>query len=332
MNIIIEEREAQLGIACGEKGSGKTYYTIKKHILNTLSGKNGQYKPKKVLIFDINNEYGAVKVDHKNPSFPEIKAIDVDDIDRWIKQPTIEARRVSCMKPKKADGTSGGKMKNQELQETLSKILDSYRNGLLIVEDLTNYVSDSLPSDLIGAIVTQRHVSVDVIIHFQSISKTAHPQLWANANWIRFHCTGDTVKKAAKKLEGTDLTPLFIAEKMIQAQVKAGNRQNFCVFYHKNTKGKLVGKIQGLFTQQMFRKAAEDYLSRNIGIVKEEEAMEDLYTGKKIHANRKATVDFLMEDYFQKYYGNPDYAKNNPVPTKKISRPDRPTLTRAQQN
>lgn len=331
----INEREAQLGIACGEKGAGKTYYTIKVHIANALTGKGGKYKPKKVLIFDINDEYGDVQKEHKNPNFPQIKALDVNDIDRWIKQPNgkvAECRRISCMKPKTRgkDGIlrGGGKMNHKELQETLSKILDTFRHGLLIIEDLTNYVSDSLPSDLIGSIITQRHVSVDVIIHFQSISKSAHPQLFANANWIRFHKTGDTVRKNAKKLEGTDLVPLYIAERMIHEQVKRGNKQNFCVFYHKNTTGKLVNKITGRFNQPMFKKGIEDFLSqpKNKEYIREEEDKEDLYSGKKIHKSRKAVIDHLIEEYKKNYYGNPDYGTPPSSPAKKIVRPNQTHL------
>ncbi len=311
-------REAQLGIASGEKGCGKTYTTLNVQIRNALSGGNGKYKPKKVLIFDVNNEYGDVQKDHKNPNFPSIKGLDVDELSRWIKQPLVEARRISVMKPK---DKGGGKMNHKELQECLSQILTVYRNGLLIVEDLTNYVSDTLPSDLVGTIISQRHVSVDVIIHFQSIGKAAHPKLWANCNWFRFHKTGDTVLKNELKLAGVNLTPLYIAEKMIEHQERLGNKKNFCVYYHKNTKGHLVGKIQGRFNLAMFKKGIESYLEDNIKIVQKEEKRESLYTGVKIHASRKQAVDFLIKEYTRLYYGNADFEGSNSRTAKKIARP-----------
>lgn len=314
----MSQREAQLGIASGEKGCGKTYTTLAVQISNALTGSNGKYKPRKVLILDTNNEYGNVQKDHNNPRFPHIKALALKDLVTWMKQPYVEARRISVLKPM---DEGGGKMNQKELQETLSKILLVYRNGLLIVEDITNFVSDTLPSDLIGSIVTQRHVSVDVIIHFQSIGKAAHPKLWANCNWFRFHKTGDTVERNKQKLAGANLTPLYIAEKMIERQSKQGNKR-FYVYYHKNTSSSLVGKINGAFSQKMFKEACEDYLADNMTIVNKEVNRQDLYTGKKIHKDRPAAINYLISEYFREFYGNPDYQPTPQHQPKKIARPD----------
>jgi hypothetical protein len=309
------QREAQLGIVSGKKGCGKTYETLRVQIKNTLTGSGGKTKPRKVLILDVNNEYGDAQIVHKRPDFPNIKALDVDDLYLWMKQPLIEARRISVMKP---SSKGGGKMSQKELQQTLSRILDVYRNGVLIIEDLTNFVSDSLPGDLVGSIVTQRHVSVDVIIHFQSIGKAAHPKLWANANWFRMHVTSDTVAKNKNKLDGVDLTPLYIAENMIKKKEVTGDKRMY-VYYHLNTTAQLVGKITGAFSQQMFKEAYEKHLEDNISVVNAEIKRENIYTGKRYHNTRVEAINFLIKEAFRKYYGNPDYTQNQP---KKISRPD----------
>lgn len=318
-----KEREAQLGIVSGKKGCGKTYETLRVQIKNTLTGSGGKTKPRKVLILDVNNEYGDVQSVHKNPNFPNIKALDIKDLYLWMKQPLIEARRISVMKPVTM---GGGKMNQKELQEALSLILNTFRNGLLIIEDLTNFVSDSLPGDLVGSIVTQRHVSVDVIIHFQSIGKAAHPKLWANANWFRMHNTADSVAKNKNKLEGIDLTPLYIAEKMIKREEIKGNLRMY-VYYHLNTVATLVGKITGAFSQQMFKMGVEEYLESNINIVNAEVKREDLYSGQKIHKSRPEAINYLIKECFRKYYGNPDYV---PVQPKKIARPDHTQLPQQQ--
>lgn len=314
-----DKREAQLGIVSGKKGCGKTFLTIMVQIMNALTGSRGKFKPRKVLILDVNNEYGDCQAVHKRPDFPNIKALDIDDLYTWMKQPVVEARRISVLKPV---SKGGGKMSQKELQQTLSKILDTFRNGLLIIEDLTNFVSDSLPADLIGSIVTQRHVSVDVIIHFQSIGKAAHPKLWANANWFRMHSTSDTVAKNKNKLDGVDLAPLYIAEKMIKKQETAHNNLRMYVYYHLNTDARLVGKITGAFSQQMFKEATEEYLEENIGVVNAEAKRENLYTGKKYHNSRVDAVNFLIREAFRKYYGNPDYKQEPQNQPKKIARPD----------
>lgn len=309
------QREAQLGIVSGKKGCGKTYETLRVQIKNTLTGSGGKTKPRKVLILDVNNEYGDAQIVHKRPDFPNIKALDIDHLFLWMKQPLIEARRISVMKPA---SKGGGKMNQKELQHTLSQILDTFRNGLLIIEDLTNFVSDSLPGDLVGSIVTQRHVSVDVIIHFQSIGKAAHPKLWANANWFRMHVTSDTVAKNKNKLEGVDLTPLYIAENMIKKKEVLGDKRMY-VYYHLNTTAQLVGKITGAFSQQMFKEAYEKYLEDNISVVNAEVKRENIYSGKRYHNTRVEAINYLIKEAFRKYYGNPDYTPSQP---KKIARPD----------
>jgi len=311
-------REANLGIASGEKGCGKTYTTLQIQVTNTLSGGGGRYPKRKVLFLDTNNEYGNVRADHQNPNFPEIKALAVKDLPKWVKHPTIDARRISVMKPL---SEGGGKRNTKELQDVLSQILQHFRNGLLVVEDMTNFVSDSLPSDLVGSIVTQRHMSVDVIIHFQSIGKTAHPKLWANCNWFRFHKTGDTVLKNKNKLTG-DLTALYIAEKMIEKKAREGDKR-FYVYYHRSTHSKLVGKLQGAFNEAMFKQAVEEYLQDNMSIVKKEAAREHLRTGGKIHENQGAAVDYLIDECFRKYYGNNSTKKINSPTAEKMRNVDR---------
>ncbi|NOQ73073.1 MAG: hypothetical protein GQ574_13785 [Crocinitomix sp.] len=50
-------------------------------------------------------------------------------------------------------------------------VLSFEANGMLLIEDITKYITDSLSGDLIGAICTQRHLSVDVFIHVQTVGK-----------------------------------------------------------------------------------------------------------------------------------------------------------------
>src|SRR3990167_3371637 len=200
------KREAQFLIAVGRKGVGKTHETLK-NIAAILQGNPRLgIKGRKVLILDTNNEFGNVKNDFKDPSFPEIKAIRLADVKRFTYHPKIEARRVSVFRE---DGT---KMTLNDLAAALKHILDNYQNGTLLIEDINKFVTDAIPGDLIGAIVTQRHVSVDVIMHFQSIGKAGHPKIWANCNLLRMHKKGDRVKRHANKFE-EDTEVLMILEK-----------------------------------------------------------------------------------------------------------------------
>jgi malate dehydrogenase (oxaloacetate-decarboxylating)(NADP+) len=223
----IKYREAQLGIAIGMKGVGKSYSTLgmMQPILrgNTRIGA----KPRKVLILDVNNEFGDVQKD-QNENFAHIRAIRLQDVGKWCHNGIIEARRVTILKE------GGGQMTLKETADDLGVILENFKNGLLLIEDITKFLSDSLPSDLIGAICTQRHKSCDIILHFQSVGKMAHPKLWANCNWLRFHKTEDTVKKHENKF-GTDVTHLYLAEKLVDIKYESGNK-HFVAYVDKDMK------------------------------------------------------------------------------------------------
>ena len=281
-------REALLGIAVGKKGVGKTYTTLETATQYLLGNNNGA-KPGKVLILDVNNEYANTKGNHNNEKFPEIKAMRLDDVPRFTVHPKIEARRVSVLKPE------GGKMSLAEIQNALGYILAHYQNGLLIIEDINKYISDSLPNDLMGSIATQRHVSVDIITHFQSIGKAANPKLWANCNWLRFHRCEDTVERHKTKFAG-NIEHLKIMEKMIDTEFRKGNKR-FYLYLDKD-----YGTIKGNFDKNIFRAAIEDYLEDNYNIVDRELKKKHLYSGERKH--KKKAVTALVNDYIINYYGN----------------------------
>lgn len=275
-------REAKLTIVIGKKGVGKTHATlvmIKRYL---------EINKRKVLILDTNNEFSDVKKDF-DPSFPHIKALALQDVKRFTYSPVIEARRISVMKPE------GGKMNLSELQDALGQILLNYENGLLLIEDINKFISDSLPSDLIGSIVTQRHVSVDVITHFQTISKALHPKIWGNANFIRWHQCEDFVGMQKAEFR----TPImYLTERLVERKVKQGDPRFHC-YYDKEAR-----VILGNFTKKEFRAAIEEYLQDNIAIVNKELARVDLFSGKKIHTDRKKCIESIINQYIKDYYGN----------------------------
>tara|TARA_R110001592_G_scaffold91545_2_gene267859 strand:+ start:3075 stop:3938 length:864 start_codon:yes stop_codon:yes gene_type:complete len=284
-------REALLGIAVGKKGVGKTYETLKVATKYILGDAKQGTRPRKVLILDVNNEYAEVKKDHNNQMFPEIKALRLEDVPRFTYHPKAEARRVSVLKPE------GGKMSLVEIQEALGYILSNYQNGLLIIEDINKYISDSLPNDLMGTIATQRHVSVDIITHFQSIGKAANPKLWANCNWLRFHKCEDTVERHKQKFAG-NIHHLQIMEMMIDDEYKVGNKRFHCYL------DKDYGTIKGDFDKTKFKKSIENFLENNYTIVSKEINKKHLYTGELKHKNHKEAVDYLVNSFIKTYYGN----------------------------
>lgn len=288
----IKYREAQLGIAIGQKGVGKSYSTLA--MMQPILRGNSRIgaKPRKVLILDVNNEFGDVQKD-QNPNFAHIRAIRLQDVGKWCHNGIIEARRVTILKE------GGGQLTLRETADALGVILENFKNGLLLIEDISKFVSDSLPNDLIGAICTQRHKSCDIILHFQSVGKMAHPKLWANCNWLRIHKTEDTVKKHENKF-GTDVTHLYLAEKMVNIEYEKGNVR-FQLFVDKDMK-----KVKGAFTKKQFQQAIEQYLQDNYSIIKREVEKRDIHTGELVHKDRKTAVNFIINKYMKDYYGNPN--------------------------
>lgn len=279
-------REAVLTIAIGRKGVGKTYKTLEM-ISNYLKRNR-----KKVLILDVNNEFANVKKD-QNPNFPHVKALNINHLSHWVNNdPAIEARRISVLRPV---SEGGGKMSTGELVDVLSQILDEFKNGLLLIEDINKIVSDSIGNELMGAIVTQRHSAVDIVTHFQSVGKMLHPKLWANANWIRFHKCDDTVKKHKNKLTGTE-DYLYIAEAIVKNEYEAGNKR-FCLYIDKDDT-----RLRGEYTLQMFDKGVERFLEENYNIVKAEADKRDIRTGEKIYKNQSEAVQKIMTEYRDQYF------------------------------
>jgi hypothetical protein len=178
----MEEREPKLGVAVGRKGCGKTY-TTKRMLQQYVQGNLAKgVAPRRVLILDVNDEY------------EDIKALKISDVQKFSMHPKIEIRRI---RPFHDNGT---RMTINDVQETLFKILFDFRNGLLLIEDINRYISNYLPNDLVGAIVTNRHTDTDIILHFQSIGRVS-PKIWQNLNWMRFHKNTDSVDKHRNKFE-----------------------------------------------------------------------------------------------------------------------------------
>jgi hypothetical protein len=110
-----------------------------------------------------------------------------------------------------------------EIAHTLFVILETYRGGLLLIEDINRYISDNLPNDIIGAICTNRHTSLDIIMHFQSIGRIS-PKIWQNMNWIRFHKNLDSVGKHKNKFEDK-YELLRLVEIIVNEEYQNGNKR-----------------------------------------------------------------------------------------------------------
>lgn len=229
-------REPKLGVAVGRKGVGKTYTTnlvIQQYVKgNPAKG----VKPRRALILDVNDE------------FEDIKALRLKDVIKFSAHPTVEARRI---RPFKDDGM---RMTMREIQDALFHILNTFRGGLLLIEDINRYISDQLPNDVVGAICTNRHTDTDIILHFQSIGRVT-TKIWQNINWIRFHKNTDSVDKHKKKFEDK-YEYLKIAEILINNRYYKGDQRYY--LYVDIDDEKLLGDIN----KKELDEAINEYISK----------------------------------------------------------------------
>jgi len=268
-------REPKLGVAVGKKGIGKSY-TTERVLAEYVKGMPSA-KPRRVLILDVNDEYEFVK------------AIAVTDIALFSLHPKIEARRI---RPYNADGT---KMGLRDIADVLFTCLEHFRGGLLLIEDINKYVSDHLPNDVVGAICTNRHANLDIIMHFQSIGRVT-PKIWQNLNWLRFHKNSDSVDRHQKKFQDK-YDYLKIAEIMVNEQYFNGDKY---FFLYVDLDEEI---ILGNYSPKMMKEAIDEFVSENYNrLVKPKLNRRD--DMGKISSDPKKVIREVKDRLFIQHYGN----------------------------
>jgi len=277
-------REPKLTIAPGERGIGKTHTTTQ--IMYKIANGNREkgIMPRKVLIFDIQNE------------FSKIKTLPLAYVPMYAIHPTVDIRRISVFKD------SGRPMNSSEMMKALMHITSNYSNGFLLIEDMNKYISDSFPKDLVGSIISLRHVGVDVYMHVQSKTKTAHPKLYPNTNYIRLHKTGDFFAdnpSFSKYVADAEL--LTIAELLVEQEnaKRPKDQQYFYLYINKDYK-----EIEGQFTKAQFIQALETYISINESKIINPLLRRNNRKGEKIYQNHEQAYNFILDKLFTEYYGN----------------------------
>jgi hypothetical protein len=272
----MEEREPKLGVAVGRKGCGKTYTTKRMLQQYVVGNPTKGVKPRRVLILDVNDEY------------EDIKALKISDVQKFAMHPKIEIRRIRPFHD------NGKRMTINDVQETLFKILFDFRNGLLLIEDINRYISDYLPNDLVGAIVTNRHTDTDIILHFQSIGRVS-PKIWQNLNWMRFHKNTDSVDKHRNKFE--DKYEMFkLVELYTNKEYHEYDNQRVYVYVDIDDE-----KIKGVDKNKMLP-IVEEYISHNYRkLITPMLQQKELLGGKKKFTPTDA-VNFHKERMMKYYF------------------------------
>jgi hypothetical protein len=181
------------------------------------------------------------------------------------------------------------------MAEVLGIILENYRNGLLLVEDINKYTNDTLKGDLVGSLATVRHIGIDLIAHYQSVGRAANPKLLGNTKIIRLHKTNDTVARHKNKFE--ERTEIMqIAEAIVEKKFNEGDKR-FYLFVDIDE-----SKIHGKIEKEDIDYAIQDYISKNHNsLIKPLLTKIDLKTGKKIYDTRSA-LNQIIKDLKNKYF------------------------------
>lgn len=222
-----DSRENFMMLAVGKQGVGKSYQTeLQANMYCQHDHKLGRLA-KPVLYFDTNGEYGHMRTIKYDVS-------DKNDNGIYISQFKIpQIRRVSNMKP------NGEPMTMDEKKKTFLDICRSFRNGLVIFEDINTYLVQTSTEEVTSTLVNLRHRGLDVIIHLQSLSAVT-PRMFQNTRYIRFHHQMDELKRIKYKTSNYEM--MLLAKTIVDQQCMAGSERFFV--YADGDRRKIIGCSQ----------------------------------------------------------------------------------------
>lgn len=272
-----ETREATVMVTVGARGVGKTHQNL--HLINRYVKDKPATKVRgrKVLIFDTNGEYTQESFKRAGINDLVIKNLAVKDIENFVSNPTIEARRIDAKM-----------LTVNEKIEVLKYILQKFRVGMLVLEDINNYLLQMQSvQEIVGKLTTARHVALDILISLQSLAKV-DPTLFQNAGWIRMHHQLDNVDRYKNRIPSYDV--IKIAQLLVDKKYDGGDERYFLYV------SSFYNKLKGNFTKQDYRDACVAYLAttKNADIKQEMQI-----SGKKFDDAKEVVLTRLM-----KYYGN----------------------------
>ena len=282
--------DAKFIIKCGKRGSGKTNKTIDQ------LHRSVNEKRRTVLIFDIQNEFGNYLYRRDPEQRIGYKTMELRHVARYSLQTIPEIRRLI---PFDENGNPFG---TDELIENLIYVFNNYRNGVLLAEDFSSLITDSMPGDIFGKLCTLRQRGVDVVAHFQLVGKAAHPKIISSVNAIYLHKTEDSVRRYLDRfLEKSEI--MMLAENIVEGRYRYGMKNSVY-----NEKGIYFNvqvdidkmKIHGIFTKDEAHHCAKL-------LVDELKYGDKNFKKRDEHGNKKynnyahafsVEVDRLMDDYF----------------------------------
>ena len=265
-------REPMKLVAVGGTGVGKTHtsYGFVKDVYSNPKNPGAR----KTLIYDTNME------------FRNVEALDPRDIPAFNKQKKIEIRRILPI-----DYDTKKELGMDEKYDLLCDIIDNYqfRNGLLYLEDINNYVTVANTKHLINLLTTNRHKLQDIFINLQTYGALP-PRIWGNVNILRIHkCNDNPFQNKIKNQLSGKIEPLRIADILVNEKTRQDPR-----FYVHLDFATL--KITGEFTTEDFISACRKYLAVNPRLVKQTAQMNKITS--------EVAEERLLVRFMTNYNGN----------------------------
>lgn len=237
-------REPMIMIVVAAKGMGKTHTTANVEITDYVNG-NPSNPGKKVLVYDTQTEYNAEKLKNKFKVSWEAKTLALKDLRAWTYNGKVEVRRILALDDKNQIVKDVDKK-----VEILHKILDTYANGFLVLDDISTYMINPNSVKVISALVSNRHSNLDVCLHYQNF-RVIRPVIWANATLIRLHNVNERVGTVSAKVNNPEL--LLIAQALVNYKYKTDRRFYLYINYQED-------QIFGKFSKKDYWVACYSYL------------------------------------------------------------------------
>lgn len=240
------ERQPALILVCGETGVGKTYRTlieINRYMKNDAT--NGR-KGRKVLAFDVNDD-----------DYPQFKTVKINLIQNLT---AINARRIRPISPE------GKNMTIEEKRGIVEQMVNRFKNGLLVLEDLDKYMVGAKGQSVVGLLTTNRHSGLDIMISHQSIAKVTTTE-WQSCTFLRLHHQVDEVSRYRERIPNYFLVSIanFIIDEQYDLANEAFSEGSITKDEYKKRRSFYVYvdmrklKLQGV-SRQAFIRSAKKYI------------------------------------------------------------------------
>ncbi|MEO9870374.1 MAG: zonular occludens toxin domain-containing protein [Ekhidna sp.] len=279
------ERQPMIMLICGMMGVGKSYRNRQEFTKYLSDHPETGKKGRKILAFDTNDD-----------DFSDWKTVSPDHIKALT---NVSTRRI---RPWNKDGSA---MDDDQKREVVDKIMRHYKNGLIVLDDIDNYMVGSKSQSMIGAMVTVRHKGVDVILGHQSIAKITTTE-WQTCTWLRLHHQVDDVTRYKERIPKYRLVRIaqHIVDEQYDLAVSAYKtnridkneflkRKSFFLYINMPEQ-KIVGCSRAAFIR-----AAKKYIDQEENRLVKMMLLERTFKDEPIYQSRNEAVIKLIEDYLR---------------------------------